>query len=47
MAPAAAASLSHDQTDALESLLSSLDPVADFPPTVEPDVELERKRVVH
>ena len=34
-------------TDALESLLSSLDPVADFPPTVEPDVELERKRVVH
>jgi CheY-like chemotaxis protein len=37
------ASLSHEQTDALESLLSSLEPVAEFVPETEP----ERKRVVH
>jgi hypothetical protein len=41
-APVAAAALSNDQADALENLLSSLDPVADFP-----EGEPERKRVVH
>jgi CheY-like chemotaxis protein len=44
-APAAPTPLSHEQTDALENLLSSLDPAADFPPEAEP--EPERKRVVH
>jgi signal transduction histidine kinase/DNA-binding response OmpR family regulator len=42
-APAADAALSNEQTDALESLLSSLEPAADFPGEIEP----ERKRVVH
>jgi len=42
-APIAAASLSNEQTDALEDLLSSLEPVSDFAPEIEP----ERKRVVH
>ncbi len=44
-APAAPAALSDEQSDALESLLSSLEPAADFPPVAEP--EPERKRVVH
>jgi signal transduction histidine kinase/CheY-like chemotaxis protein len=40
---AATSPLSTDQTDALESLLSSLEAVPEFPPAREP----ERKRVVH
>jgi CheY-like chemotaxis protein len=39
-ATAEAAALSNEQTDALESLLSSLEPAAD-------EIEPERKRVVH